>query len=54
MPLPSSVVGQMMARFVTFAAYKNVNTDLVEKGAERRNMFRPGVKDLFKQKIFWG
>jgi len=54
MPLSNSVVGLMMARLVTFAAYKNVNTDLVEKGAELRNMFRTCVKDLFKQNIFWG
>ena len=49
MPLTSSVVQQVMARFLTFTAYKKVKIKF-KKGAVRSN----GCKDLFKQKNYFG
>ena len=49
MPLTSSVVWQMMARFRNFYNVKNVKTSL-----KRGSAFRTGAKIYLSKKIFWG
>ena len=47
-PLTSSVVQQMMARFLTFTAYKKSRFSL-----KRCSAFQTGVKIYLSEKIFW-
>ena len=49
MPLSSSVVGQMMARFRNFYSLEKCQY-LVEKGAKRRNTFRTGAEIHLSEK----
>ena len=53
MPLTSSVMGQMMARFRNFNSLQKVKIWL-KKGAKRHNAFRTGAKIYLSEKMFWG
>ena len=53
MPLTSSVMGQMMARFRNYK--KSIKSqDLVEKRRKKAQCVSNRCKDLFKGKKFWG
>ena len=53
MPLTSSVMGQMMARFGNFYSLKIVKI-WVKKGAKRINVFRTGAKIYLSENKFGG